>query len=156
MRPYPEEPSCFWALRRRPCEPWENALSLISLKTSACQVSKFYTGQPCVWRITDFPRVSNSPHTGPDPSLTEQRCSGFSRDAEDRPYRGDTDPRRAPSSIRPALGFEQAQVFRGQMSIGDKLIIAGVVSVPVVFAVFFGALAVVGDTDYRQDSLFPF
>jgi hypothetical protein len=42
------------------------------------------------------------------------------------------------------------------MSIGDKLIIAGVVSVPVVFAVFFGALAVVGDTDYRQDSLFPF
>src|ERR1039458_873032 len=57
MRPYPEEPSNFWTLRWRPCEPWENALSLIFLKTSACQVSNFYTGPDSPGRI--YSLISN-------------------------------------------------------------------------------------------------
>ena len=43
--------------------------------------------------------ISNSPQTG-------QRRSGFSQNAEDRPYRGDTDPGRALSSIASTLGFD--------------------------------------------------
>ena len=35
----------------------------------------------------------------------DKKCSGFSADAEVRSHRSETYPRRAPSSIRPGLGF---------------------------------------------------
>ena len=47
---------------------------------------------------------------GPDASLIGQECAGFSAPAEARQHRCDTNSRRTPSSIRPGLGFDQAQV----------------------------------------------
>jgi len=29
-----------------------------------------FEAETCVWRITDFPRISNSPHTGEEESLS--------------------------------------------------------------------------------------
>jgi hypothetical protein len=40
---------------------------------------------------------------GPDASLIGQECAGLSASAEDRPYRSNTNSRRASSSIRPGL-----------------------------------------------------
>jgi hypothetical protein len=49
-----------------------------------------------VWRITDFPRISNSPHTGSSAGATKPR-----RHRDDRPAR-DAEPRRTGrSSCRP-------------------------------------------------------
>ena len=43
---------------------------------------------------------------GPHAPLTAQECAGFSAPAEDRPYRSNTNSRRASSSIRPGLGCD--------------------------------------------------
>ena len=48
----------------------------------------------------------------PTASLIGQRCSRFSRDAEDRTHRSDTNPLRAPSSIRPAWVLSRDSQFR--------------------------------------------
>ena len=36
----------------------------------------------------------------------DKECARFSAEAENRPHRSNTYPRRAPSSIRPGLGFD--------------------------------------------------
>jgi hypothetical protein len=40
---------------------------------------------------------------------SRSRLEAENMDAEDRPHRSDTNPRWAPSPIRPDLGFEEAQ-----------------------------------------------
>src|ERR1019366_2885057 len=50
-----------------------------TLTTSSCGVESLWPClEPCVWRITDFPRISNSPHTGSD-GRPPRRKPGFEK-----------------------------------------------------------------------------